>query len=130
MLSIEIALPSGEILHPYGEHPSGMLTYQPGGFMSAQLSVANPARFASEDLTKASTDEAAAAWHNSISYWGTFSLRPDRQIIVHHVEGSAFPNWIGTDQARNFRFNNSGHLVLEAESAGTVYTLTWQRKSS
>jgi hypothetical protein len=130
LLSYEHVLPSGETLHPFGDHPSGMLVYQADGSMSVHISVENPARLIGEDFREAGDEDAVAAWRSYFGYWGTFKSHADRRIVVHRVEGSSFANWIGTEQVRHFRFDANGHLLLETEFANGRYTLTWERKSA
>jgi len=130
LVSAQNIQPSGEILLPFGDHPSGLLVYQPDGTMSAQLSVGSPSRLLSDNFTLATDEEAATTWHEYFGYWGTFKIDANQRIVVHHVEGSCFANWIGTDQVRNFRFDERGHLVLETQTPIGLYSLTWCRKST
>jgi Lipocalin-like domain len=107
-----------------------MLIYQANGFMSAQVSVGNPRRFADDDWLKAPTEDAADAWRNYLGYWGTFQIDADRNTVTHCVEGSSFANWIGTKQVRKFHFDRPDRLILSAEYEDGRYTLTWRRKSA
>ncbi|HKW35274.1 MAG TPA: lipocalin-like domain-containing protein [Candidatus Acidoferrum sp.] len=128
LVSFEQVLPSGEMLRPFGDSPVGLILYQAHGRMSAQLSVGRPARFASEDPDRASTEEAAEAWRTYFGYWGSFKVYPDKRVVVHRVEGSSFSNWIGTEQIRHFRFEGANRLILETQSSSGHYTLIWQRR--
>jgi hypothetical protein len=94
--------------------------------MSAQLMRSAPAAFENARPLEASAEEANAAWRNYYGYWGTFTIDPKARIIVHHIEGSWFPNWIGQKQIRSFRFSGN-KLILEADSPAGHSTLTWQR---
>ena len=124
----EQVLPSGEVLRPFGDSPSGLILYQTGGRMSAQLSVGNPARFASADLAEAGGEEIAERWRTYFGYWGRFEIDANKQVVIHHVEGSSFPNWIGTKQERHFRFEGANRLVLETQSPSGRYKVIWQRR--
>jgi hypothetical protein len=128
LVSSEHVLPSGEVARPYGESPSGLILYQADGRMSAQLSVGSPARVASDDPFYASAEEAAAAWRTYFGYWGSFEVDTEKGVVVHHVEGSSFSNWIGTDQVRHFRFDGADRLVLETSSSSGQFTLIWHRR--
>lgn len=127
LVSFEHFLPSGEVRRPFGDSPSGALLYQADGHMSAQLRTGNPKRFASDDDFRATTAEMAEAWQTYFGYWGTFKIDAEKGMVVHHVEGSLFPNWIGTEQVRFFRFDGPNRLTLEAQSAAGRYRLAWQR---
>jgi hypothetical protein len=55
-------------------------------------------RFAHDDLLSATKQEEALAEETYVSYCGRYDFLGDR--VVHHVELSLFPNWIGGDQER------------------------------
>lgn len=128
LVSFEHVLPSREVSRPFGDSPSGSILYLPDGRMSAQLSVGSPARLANDDPAQASVEEAAQAWWTYLGYWGTFKVFADKGVVVHHVEGSSFPNWIGTEQVRHFRFDGSSLLILSAQFSSGRSILTWQRR--
>lgn len=127
LVSFEQVLHSGQESKPLGESPSGLLLYQADGQMSAQLSVTNPIRFANDDPELATADEAVTAWRTFFSYFGFFGVRLEEKIVVHHVEGCSFPNWIGTEQIRHFRFDGRARLILETPSSSGRLTAIWQR---
>jgi hypothetical protein len=127
LVSFEHVPPTGTMSRPLGDHPTGAILYQSDGRMSAQVSLPSPARFVHDDPAQASNEEATQAWRNYLGYWGSFEVFPEKQVVVHHVEGSSFPNWIGTDQVRHFRFDGPNRLILEVQSPFGTSTLTWQR---
>jgi hypothetical protein len=128
LVSLERVLPSGEVSRPLGDSPVGSILYQPDGHMSAQLSVGNPARFVNDDLDQASAEEATQAWRTYLGYWGSFKILVEKGVVVHRVEGSSFPNWIGTEQVRHFHFDGANRLILETQSSSGRHTLVWQRR--
>ena len=128
LVSFEHVLASGELSTPFGNSPVGSLIYQADGRMSAQLSTDSPTRLASDDSFEATVEEAAGAWRTYFGYWGSFKVDPEERVVVHRVEGSSFPNWIGTEQTRHFHFDGVNRLILEVESASERYTLIWQRR--
>lgn len=130
LVSFEHVLPSGEVMRPFGDSPSGLILYQANGYMSAQLSVGSPARFASDDSLRASVEEAAEAWRTYFGYWGSFKVDMEKSIVVHRVEGSSFSNWIGTEQVRHFRFDRADRLILETPWSSGRFTLIWQRRET
>ena len=50
LVSMEAANQEGELLYPFGESPSGMILYDPSGFMSYTAMRAERPKFASGDL--------------------------------------------------------------------------------
>jgi hypothetical protein len=126
LLSYELRLPTGVVLQPMGDRPIGCILYQPNGRMSAQVADPESAPLANEDSSDATSDEAARAWRSYVGYWGTFTVNAGAGVVVHHVEGAWFPNWIGQDQVRLYRFSGD-RLILEADSATWHACLVWQR---
>jgi hypothetical protein len=126
LTSYELRLASGIVSKPFGDRPIGRILYLKSGQMSAQLMRPAPALFASADPDEAEAEEADQAWRNYVGYWGTFTVDAKAGVVTHHVEGSWFPNWIGTKQLRSFRFEGV-QLILEADSPDWHATLTWRR---
>jgi hypothetical protein len=94
--------------------------------MSAQVMASAAAPLASADPREATAVEAAGAWNKYVGYWGTFTVDAEAGVVTHAVEGAWFPNWIGQNQLRRYRFSNDT-LALEAESPSWHATLIWQR---
>lgn len=121
--------PDGTIRHPYGEHPVGQILYQPQGRMAACLMRRERTPFASNNRHKATPAEHEAAYREYVSYFGAFTVQESSGTVTHHVEGATFPNWIGTDLVRNYRFSD-GTLTLSLTGPdGSVHELTWRRHS-
>jgi hypothetical protein len=53
---------------------------------------------AAGDLLSGTTEEKARAMEGFVAYAGRYSFLGDR--VIHHVEVSLFPNWVGSDQER------------------------------
>jgi hypothetical protein len=126
LISFELRVPSGEVVRPYGGRPIGRILYQKNGEMSAQLMAAGPAPFGNQDPLKATAEETDRAWRSYLGYWGKFEVDSASGTVVHHIEGSSFPNWIGQDQIRTFRFEGD-RLILEADSPAWHAALVWYR---
>jgi lipocalin-like protein len=126
LISYELRLASGDLLKPFGDHPTGRVLYQRNGQMSAQLMDANTAAFTNADPLKSSKEETDRAWRNYIGYWGTFRVDTKKNVVVHHIEGCWFPNWIGTNQIRSFHFKGN-NLILEADSPSWHSRLVWEK---
>jgi hypothetical protein len=99
----------GATTYPYGEDAQGQISYTADGRMSAHL--------------MSPPEDPADAPPQHLAYWGTFTLQPAAGTVTHHVMGADRPNWIGSDQVRQFRFAGQDRLVL---SVGQQH-LTWQR---
>jgi hypothetical protein len=53
----------------------------------------------------------------------------EKRVIVHHVAGSSFPHWLGTDQVRHDGFSDDGNTLTLSVKSGDRVTrvLTWKR---
>ncbi|KIG17576.1 hypothetical protein DB30_03057 [Enhygromyxa salina] len=115
----------GETTHPLGLHPRGQLIYVPresggleeppkiAGRMSMQIMAAQRSNFSSGDMRVASAAELQAAFETCLSYFGSYEIDLDRQVVHHRIEASSFPNWTGKIETRAYRFVD-GLLELRA----------------
>ncbi len=106
LLSFEVRLSEGGIIYPFGENVKGLLIYTSGGYMSGKLMPTNRTNFISPDPQKGTNFEIKEAFENFVGYYGRFKVDIAKKTVIHHVEGSFFPNWEGDVQKRFFEFNN------------------------
>ena len=123
LLSLDVSV-DGNVLHPFGEHPIGRLTYDEAGRMSAH--VMKPGRKSSIDdpdaIANASCDEVRRIADGYVGYYGSFTLDEESKTVIHRVESCNLPAWVGTDRPRQYEFVGA-HLVLSAGST----KLVWER---
>jgi len=121
---------SGQTTYPFGKDAQGRLIYEPDGRLAVQLMNPNRPRFQSDDPMVTSETEVRAAFDGYTAYYGTYSVNPDEKTIVHHIEASLLPNWVGTDQLRHFEFDGK-YLTLKGDlllgGVQGVVSLVWQR---
>ena len=109
----------GEASHPLGDDPLGTILYTPDGYMSAQL--------AKPGLYEASEQPDAYA----IAYSGPYAVDEQARTVIHQVQVSLIPSWLGTTQTRQVQFPQPGTLMLSAEGSprdGRTTTITWSRQ--
>jgi hypothetical protein len=121
---------SGQTTYPFGKDAQGRLIYESDGRMAVQLMNPNRPRFASDDPLVTSEAEVRAAFDGYTAYYGTYLVNPDEKTIVHHIEVALLPNWVGTDQRRDFEFDGKyltlkGPLTLGGVQG--VVSLVWER---
>ena len=91
------------------------------------------AKFASEEIAKATTEEKAAAFSTYGAYYGTYTINEAAGTITHHVEGSLTPNDVGKDFVRYYKLSGNRITLMPVETndrPGTsqpVRSLTWER---
>ena len=119
----------GEVIHPLGEDAVGYIMYGRDGYMSVAISRPDRARFAAGDLLGGGTGERARAAETYVSYCGRYEFRGE--TVVHFVELSLFPNWVGAEQERLVEVAGD-RLTLSTRPmvlGGVLRTasLTWER---
>ncbi len=118
----------GRVRYPLGPDAVGSLIYTPGGHMSVAMMRANRPAFAGDNLLGGTPEEKAAAAASYVTYAGRYELRDG--VVVHRIDLSLFPNWVGTDQVRyvsvegNELTITTGPLRIGGE---TVNRLVWER---
>ncbi len=129
LLTWENRASDGRVTHPMGRDPLGYLIYAADGSFSVTISRPRRGRFAAEDLLVGSAEEKATAVEGFVAYAGRYSVEGGR--VVHHVELSLFPNWVGTDQERDADLSadtlvlSVGPLLLAGEER--IARLVWER---
>ncbi|MBI3401255.1 MAG: lipocalin-like domain-containing protein [Acidobacteria bacterium] len=64
-----------------------------------------------------------------IGYFGPFTVDAQKRTVTHHVIGSSYPHWLGTEQVRYYGFSDDGNQLTLSVKAGerVTATLTWVR---
>ena len=132
IVSVEERRANGEVVEPrYGARPSGYIMYDATGHVAVQIMKPGRPRFASDDAAQATAAEAKSAFDGYGAYFGTYEVNEAEGYVVHHVEGSVFPNYVGSDQKRGFELS-ADQLILKPpprQVGGEQHTtrVTWQR---
>ena len=134
LISVESLLPDGSRSHPYGQNPLGILIYDRHGNMAVQIMRRDRAPFQSADLKGGMAHEVKEALDGAAVYFGTYQTEEQTDTVCHYIEGSLFPNWIGTVQRRKATVDGN-RLVLETGpllvgGGESVVVLVWQRLGS
>jgi Lipocalin-like domain len=133
LVSYEAHDSDGRVRYPLGENVSGLLVYDGGGNMSAHVMRNDRPFFAAKDPACGTDAELRAAFEDYASYFGTYTIDQARQTVIHHVRGAWYPNWIGHDQVRHFKFQGNRLLLstppLMWDGQSFEYVLAWERIS-
>jgi hypothetical protein len=98
LLSWENQAADGQVTYPMGTDARGYVIYTADGRFSVTISRRGRVGFAAGDLLSGTTEEKARAVEGFVAYAGRYTFHGDR--VIHHVELSLFPNWVGSDQER------------------------------
>ena len=112
---------------PYGENPTGYVSYSADGRMqvigaaSGRMVPAGP---------NPPENKRVALYDTMFAYAGTYSVEADK--VIHHVDISWNEAWTGTDQIRLFEVNGN-FLTLTtrftdpASDTETLYAVVWEK---
>jgi hypothetical protein len=109
LVSWQIPGEDGTPYYPLGKKAKGLIVYGPDGYMFAALMAPVRTRFAGEDPFGGSAYEAMNAMRAYHTYSGRYRLEEGQ--VVHTVEMALFPNMIGSEQVRYYRFEGD-RLIL------------------
>ena len=97
LISCELKDDEGSISYPYGKDASGLIVIDAKGYLSVHVLSMNCPTFRAPDPLGGTLKEIEAAFRGYIGYYGNFTLDKAKGIIITHVKGASFPNWIGGD---------------------------------
>ena len=123
------SLADGQVSYPLGEDAVGYIIYGQDGYMSVAIMTPERTMFAAGDLLSGSAQERARAAGTYVSYCGRYEFLGE--TVIHHVELSLFPNWVGVEQERLVKLEEnrlmlSTHPILLSGEQRTAH-LIWER---
>ncbi len=129
LISVETRDENGELFRR-GQR-TGYILYSEEGYMSVSFMKEDRPLFASGDMRGGTVEEKIAAVEGYVSYCGRFEVDGDK--VVHHIEVSLFPNWVGVSQERLYEFERdrltlSTPLMLLGGKQLSTHVI-WERAS-
>ena len=123
--SMEQRYDDGRVVVPFGKDLEGFLQYSADGYMCGLMQRSGRTPFTSGGQWTASDEEKARAYDNFLTYSGRWEVKPDN-LLLHHIEISLFPNWIGATQSRVYKLMGdeleiTARIEPEAPMALTSY---------
>ena len=112
---------------PYGETPTGYLSYTADGRM--QVIAAANGRIVPAGPTPPD-NERVALYDTMFAYAGTYSVEADK--VIHHVDISWNEAWTGTDQIRHFQLEGNTltlttRITDSASNTEAHYAVVWEK---
>jgi len=132
LVSAEGHSSDGRVSYGWGQNPLGRVMFDAGGRLSLHLVKPDRPNFESGDFLRPTAEELSKAFNGYFGYFGSYTVDPDKQTVTFHIEGAAYPNYIGSDELRFYEISGD-RLVLKTppERAGgedVVYYVTWERE--
>jgi hypothetical protein len=107
LVSHEHRQSDGQVSYPFGRGTFGIAMLDANGRYSAQIMRPDLPVFASGDRLKGTPAEIKSAFEGSFAYFGSYEVNQEERTLTLHVEGSSFPNWVGTEQKRFYEFSGN-----------------------
>jgi hypothetical protein len=113
----------------------GLIMYDTTGHMAVQIMPLDRPKFASGNRLQGTQDEIKATFNGYAAYFGPYEVNEAEGIVIHHLEGSIFPNEVGGDNIRYYEFSGDRLTLiptsmidgkLTQKSSATV-RLIWER---
>jgi len=132
LVSSEFRTSSGNVIYPLGEDALGQAIFTESGYMSGQLMRQGRPAFASGDQASGTPEEVQTALQGYVAYYGKCDVDVEQQTLTTHVEGSMYPNWVGSQQVRFYELSDT-QLILKTPPIAFgdeefTGVLTWERK--
>lgn len=132
MLISETAQKDGRTTEPLGPHPLGSMMLDGNGRFMLMIARPDLPKFAAKRREAGTPAENQAVLSGSLSFLGTYSVDEANGVLILHVEASTFPNWVGTDQRRDFTISGSEMKWVNRTPAIAAASaeLVWRRAGS
>jgi hypothetical protein len=119
--------PDGSKVDLFGPHPSAMVMFDGNGHFVIDQGNPDLPKFKSNNRAQGTPEENKAVVQGSLSYHGSYAVAD--KVLTFKVEGSSFPNLVGTDQKRtitSFTGEGLGWTNAGATVGGSADTV-WKR---
>jgi len=105
---------AGAVDHPMGPDAEGVVVYTPDGTMMTTLGRRGRMPITGDDMLAGPDAERLASFGSFIAYTARFRI--EGGDVIHQVEMSLFPNWVGTAQRRHVQLAADGRsLILSSD---------------
>ena len=111
LISWEIRHESGKVNYPLGPDAQGIINYSQNGYVFVHIMAKGRKMHSVGDLFGGEIAEIKNSATTHISYCGKYDVQGKE--VVHYVTISSFPNWVNSEQRRNWEFKD-GRLLLSA----------------
>jgi hypothetical protein len=113
VISWESLRPDGQIVNIWmGLHPTGLIIYQPNGYMAVQIMADPRPTFTQIPATSPPPyDEFRDAYFGYYAYWGTYTINDAGNGVVHNVQGSERPYEVGRKNQRSVSIDGTKLVI-------------------
>jgi Lipocalin-like domain len=113
----------------------GLIMYDTTGRMAVQIMPLDRPKFASGNRRQGTHEEIKAAFDGYNAYFGPYEVNEAEGVVIHHLEGSIFPNEVGRDNIRYYEFSGDRLTLIPtnmvdgkfAPKSSATFRLIWER---
>src|SRR4051812_19539827 len=128
IVSSDTVRPDGNRSPTFDRSPKGILILDASGHYALELMRAELPKFASNNRVEGTPEENKAVVQGGLAHYGRYTVSDADRSLMFHIEGSSFPNWVGTEQKRPFTLSGDElKWRTAAASGGGSAELVWKR---
>src|SRR5262245_13558986 len=118
----------GSKVETFGPGAKGVVIFQPNGYHVLIITRSDMPKFASGNRASGTADENKSVVLGSVVYFGTYQVNEADSTYTVQVDGTTFPNWLGSVQKRNYAISGDELTMASgAGSAGGSIVSIWHR---
>jgi lipocalin-like protein len=119
-----------EKTEPYGANVKGTQIFDASGRFAVVVTRADLPKVASNNREQATVEESEKIVRGSLGYFGTYTTNEADKSFTVQIEGSTFPNFVGTSQTRNYAISGDElRITNPTASGGRAATVVLKRAS-
>ncbi len=128
LVASDTVQPNGARSPTFGPNPKGIAVFDANGHYVFEFNSSSLPKFAANNRTVGTAEENKAVVQGSLAHFGTYTVDEAGRSFTLHIEGSSFPNWVGTEQKRPVTVAGDDlKWITPAASGGGSAELVWKR---
>jgi Lipocalin-like domain len=128
-VSAQDVKPDGSKVDPWGPNAKGAAMFDANGRFTFMIMRSDLPKFASNNRAQATAEEGKAVAEGMIAFYGTYTINESDKTLTTRIEGSSYPNLIGSEQRRTITSLTADELryTNPTTSTGTKAESVWRR---
>jgi Lipocalin-like domain len=128
-VSAQDVKPDGSKVDPWGPNAKGAAMFDANGRFTFMIMRSDLPKFASNNRAQATAEEGKAVAQGMIAFYGTYTINESDKTLTTRIEGSSYPNLVGSEQKRIITSLTQDELryINPTTSTGTKAESVWRR---
>jgi hypothetical protein len=120
----------GKTVEPFGANPLGTMMLDASKHFMLMISRPGLPKIGANRRDGGTPEENKEVLAGILAFFGTYTVSESDGLLTVHVEASTFPNWIGSDQKREFTLSGNEMTWTNRTPAvsGEAAKLVWRRQ--